>query len=88
VYTDPQSAAMAWAKENGWDAEAQQLDGEPVLAFFFTTPATGRKKEPKKHVAHYGSWVSFASGLMASRKVFKTDAGWQIAPPPPERRLT
>lgn len=73
-YTDPQSAARAWAEAHGWGAEPAPED-VGGLAFFFTTPARGRTPA-KKQVAGYGTWPSFAGRLMAHQLVRKEPDGW------------
>lgn len=72
MYTDPQSAARAWAEAHGWGAEP--APGDLGLAFFFTS-GTGTKKA-KKHVAMYGTWPSFAGRLLTSELIRKEPDGW------------
>lgn len=77
TFPDPQSAAMAWAEEHGWGAEAAE-NPELGLRFFFTTPAQGRRPAQQVTAGYFSSWATFAGRLMTHNQIVKTDDGWEV----------
>lgn len=71
MYLTPEAAAEAWVAENPhWEVEGDQ--------WYLTYTDRAHSKKPKRVLVMCGTWSDFATGLMRSGLIKKTDEGWVI----------